>query len=48
MLLQEVVSYNMSKEENVHVALLDIKKAFDTVYIPGILYNLYILGMEKK
>ena len=48
MLLQEVVAYNLSKGENVHVAFLDIKKAFDTVYIPGLLYKLYTLGMEKK
>ena len=31
MLLQEVVACNLSKGENVHVAFLDIKKAFDTV-----------------
>ena len=48
MLLQEVVVYNLSKGENVHVAYFDIKKAFDTVYIPGLLYKLYTLGMEKK
>ena len=47
MLLQEVVAYNLSKGENVHVAFLDIKKAFDTVYILELLYKLYKLGMKK-
>ena len=48
MLLQEVVAYNLSKGENVHVTFLDMKKAFDTVYIPGLLYTLYTFEKEKK
>ena len=41
MLLQEAVSYNLARVEKVYVFFLDIRKAFDTICIPGLLYKLY-------
>ena len=48
MVLQEVIAQNLSKGESVYVAFLDIKKAFDTVFIPGLMYKLYMCGMRLK
>ena len=48
MLLQEVIAENRTKGETVYVALLDIKKAFDTVWIQGMLYKLLQLGLRMK
>ena len=48
MLFQETISYNLSKGESVYVAFMDIRKAFDTVYIPGLLYKLYNLELSMK
>ena len=46
LLLQETISYNVSKGENVYIAFLDIQKAFDTVWVTGLIYKLYKLGMD--
>ena len=48
MVLQETIDYHRSRGANVWVAFLDIRKAFDTVWIPGMLYKLYETGMDKK
>ena len=48
LLLQEAISYNLARGENVYVAFLDIRKAFDTVYIPGSLYKLYQNGLNTR
>ena len=48
MLLQETLSYNMSRGATVYVAFLDIKKAFDTVWVNGLLYKLLESGMRRK
>ena len=48
MLFQETISYNLSKGESVYVAFMDIRKAFDTAYIPGLLYKLYNLELSMK
>ena len=48
MMLQEVISYNNIKRESVYVAYLDIRKAFDTVYIPGLMVKLSWLGLGRK
>ena len=37
MVLQEVIQANVEKGQSVYVAFLDIKKAFDTVWVPGLL-----------
>ena len=46
LLLQETINYNLSKGENVYIAFLDIKKAFDTVWVSGLIYKLFKLGMD--
>ena len=38
---QEAISYNTERGSTVYVALLDVKKAFDTVWIAGLIYKLY-------
>ena len=34
--------------ENTYVVLLDVKKAFDSVWIKGLMYKLINLGMDKR
>ena len=48
MVVQEAIEYNRSRGANVWVAFLDIRKAFDTVWIPGMLYKLHETGMSRK
>lgn len=47
-LLRETISYNRGKGETVWVCLMDIKKAFDSVWTNGMLYQLYQTGVEGK
>ena len=48
MLVQEAVAYNVEKGETVYCGLGDIKKAFDTVWINGLLYKLHIGEIDIK
>ena len=48
MLLQELIAENNHKGATVYVAFLDIRKAFDTVWIQGLLYKLYKAGLRDK
>ena len=48
MLVQEAVAYNLEKGESVYAGFGDIKKAFDTVWIDGLLYKLHINGIDIK
>ena len=48
MLLQEAISYNRNKGNSVYIAFLDKRKAFDTVWVPGLLFKLSQLGMNRK
>jgi hypothetical protein len=48
LLLQETVSHNLEKGSVVYVAMLDIQKAFDTVWIEGLLFKLFQKGMDSK
>ncbi len=47
-LVRETISYNIERGSSVWAAMLDIKKAFDTVWIDGLLYRLFHTGMDKK
>ena len=48
MLLQEAISYNRNNGNSVYIAFLDIRKASDTVWVPGLLFKLSQLGMNRK
>jgi hypothetical protein len=48
LLLQETVAYNLERGSTVYVAMLDIQKAFDTVWTEGLLYKLFQGGMDPK
>ena len=48
MVLQEVIEANVEKSQSVYVAFLDIKKAFDAVWVSGLLYELHKAGMSVK
>ncbi len=39
-LVSETVSYNLERGSDVYVALLDIKKAFDSVWIDDLIFTL--------
>jgi len=47
-LLQETVSYYTEKGETVYVVLMDVAKAFDSVWVEGLLYKLYNLGIKGR
>ena len=47
-LLREIIAFNQERGSNVYIASLDIRKAFDTVWIKGLLYRLYETGIEGK
>jgi len=47
-LLREAISANREKGATVYVGLLDTRKAFDTVWINGLLYKLFKTGMDGK
>ena len=47
-LLRETISANREKGCSVYVGLLDTKKAFDSVWINGLMYKLFKLGMDGK
>ena len=47
-IVQEAVAHNVNKGGTVYVAFLDTRKAFDTVWIDGMLYRLYQEGMNTK
>ena len=48
MVLQEVIQANVEKGQSVYVAFLDMKKAFDTVWVPGLFYKLHKASMSGK
>jgi hypothetical protein len=47
LVLRESVAYNVERGSNVHVVLLDTRKAFDTVWQDGLFYQLHLMGMDK-
>ena len=48
LLLQEAISYNMYRGESVYGTICDIMKAFDSVWINGLLYKLHKYGIDIK
>ena len=47
-LTQECVSYNINRGCSVYGGFLDTSKAFDSVWINGLLYKMYELGIDFK
>ena len=47
-LLKEVISCHIEKGNTVYVGMLDIKKAYDTVWQDGMLYKLFEYGINGK
>ncbi len=48
LLLREAVSHARQRNRTVYVCLLDVKKAFDHVWIDGLFYKLRAKGMDPK
>ena len=47
-LVQEAISYNVNKGATVFTAFLDTRKAFDTVWIAGLMHKLLEKGLNMK
>ncbi len=47
-LFRETVSYNLERVSDVYVVLLDIKQAFDSVWIDDLMYRLFEIGIDLK
>ena len=47
-LLQEALAHNLDKGRTVFCCLLDIRKAFNTMWIDGLLYKLFTSGLNGK
>jgi hypothetical protein len=48
MILQESISTCISRGSTLYVAFLDIRKAFDTTWVPGLLYKIHKAGINNK
>ncbi len=46
LLVREGISYNREGSNDVYVVLLNAKKAFDTVWIEGLFYQLYFQKID--
>ncbi len=46
MLLTEIIAHNVERGSPVHVVLVDTWKVFDQVWIDGLFYQLYQMGMD--
>lgn len=46
--LQEFIAQNVSRGRTVYIALLDVRKAFDTVWHAGLFVQLHDLGLDPK
>ncbi len=48
LLLRETICHNVEGGNTVYVVLLDVQRAFDTVWIDGLFYQLYKQGIDYK
>ena len=48
LLFQETVSSALDTNRNVFVSYFDVSKAYDTVWIDGLVFKLYKLGVQGK
>ena len=46
LLLQETIATNLETNKKVFVLYLDVSKAFDSVWVNGLFYQLYLLGLK--
>ena len=46
LLLRETVAHNVERDSAVYIALVDVEKAFDKIWINALLYKLYRDGMD--
>ncbi len=46
--LQELIAQNLNRRNTVYVVLLDVKKAFDTVWHEGMFVKLHDMGLDPK
>ena len=47
-LVRESISYYLEQGSDVYVCMMDVRKAFDTVWQNGLFYKLYYTGMDPK
>ena len=48
LMLQETIAHNNDNGSNTYVTFFDTRKAFDTVWVEGLLYMLFINGVKGK
>lgn len=47
-LLRETIAYNRENDKDVYVCFLDARKAFDTVWVMGLLFKLHDVNIDPK
>ncbi len=48
LILREAIAHNWERDSTVYICLLDTRKAFDTVWINGLLFKLLNMGVDMK
>ena len=46
--LRETLQYNIEKGKSVFMSFLDVQKAFDNIWIDGLMFKLFIRGIDTK